>query len=161
MTGVPGAALPEGWDQIPGARGCTPQTCGFRDQYQELQRWGADVFGLSTQTTEYQHEMAERLHLPFGILSDAVLALCDALRLPSFQAGRQRLMKRVTLIIAGGESSTSSTRYFRRMRAPTKSCDGCGTIPLQANRNTEGYGFRAAGSEMRRSATSAFKSAMN
>ena len=66
MTGVPGKLLPEGWDMIPGARGCTPQACGFRDHHRELSDLGADVYGLSTQTTEYQKEMAERLHLPFA-----------------------------------------------------------------------------------------------
>src|SRR5579864_1783171 len=71
MTGVPGKALPEGWDMIPGARGCTPQTCGFRDHYQELLQFNIAMFGLSNQTTEYQREMADRLHLPFEILSDA------------------------------------------------------------------------------------------
>src|SRR5260370_30045884 len=70
-TGVPGKPLPEGWDAIPGARGCTPQACSFRDRYQELSLLQVDVFGLSTQTTEYQREMASRLHLPFEILSDA------------------------------------------------------------------------------------------
>ena len=66
-TGVPGEPLPEGWDMIPGARGCTPQACDFRDHHRELADLGADVFGLSTQTTEYQREMAERLHLPFDV----------------------------------------------------------------------------------------------
>jgi peroxiredoxin len=71
MTGVPGKPLPEGWDMIPGARGCTPQTCSFRDHHRELLELKAEVFGVSTQTTEYQREMVERLHLPFEILSDA------------------------------------------------------------------------------------------
>src|SRR4029077_12952355 len=84
MTGVPGKALPEGWDMMPGARGCTPQTCGFRDHYQELLQFKIAVFGLSTQTTEYQREMADRLHLPFEILSDAEFKLSEALRLPTF-----------------------------------------------------------------------------
>jgi peroxiredoxin len=102
MTGVPGTPLPDGWDAIPGARGCTPQTCGFRDHHQELVRLRADVFGLSTQTTEYQREMAIRLHLPFEVLSDAAFELCDALRLPTFEVAGVRLVKRLTLIVRDG-----------------------------------------------------------
>jgi peroxiredoxin len=102
MTGVPGTPLPEGWDQIPGARGCTPQACAFRDRYTELSELGAAVFGLSTQSTAYQQEMAARLHLPFEILSDAHLQLCHALRLPTFDVYAMRLVKRLTLIIRDG-----------------------------------------------------------
>src|SRR5712692_6941600 len=86
MTGVPGKPLPEGWDMIPGARGCTPQACSFREHHREITELHAGVFGLSTQTTEHQREMAERLHLPFEILSDAEFTFCDALRLPTFEA---------------------------------------------------------------------------
>ncbi len=99
MTGVPGVPLPDGWDLIPGARGCTPQACGFRDHHAELAELDAAVFGLSTQTTEYQQEMATRLHLPFDILSDADHHLCDALRLPTFDVAGLRLVKRLTLIV--------------------------------------------------------------
>jgi peroxiredoxin len=102
MTGVPGKPLPEGWDMIPGARGCTPQTCGFRDHYQELLQFKIAVFGLSTQTTEYQREMADRLHLPFEILSDAEFKLCEALRLPTFAVDGMRLVKRLTMIVRSG-----------------------------------------------------------
>lgn len=102
MTGVPGKPLPDGWDLIPGARGCTPQTCGFRDHYQELLALNAGVFGLSTQTTDYQREMAERLHLPFEVLSDAGFEFCDALHLPTFEASGVRLLKRLTLIVNAG-----------------------------------------------------------
>ena len=102
MTGVPGKPLPEGWDMIPGARGCTPQTSNFRDHYKELSELKVDVFGLSTQATEYQREMADRLRLPFEILSDSEFKLCDALRLPTFKIDRMRLVKRLTLIIRAG-----------------------------------------------------------
>lgn len=99
MTGVPGQALPDGWDEIPGARGCTPQSCSFRDHHRELADLGAGVLGLSTQTTEYQREMAGRLHLPFDVLSDADLRFATALRLPTFEVEGKRLIKRLTLIV--------------------------------------------------------------
>ena len=102
-TGVPGVALPDGWDEIPGARGCTPQSCSFRDHHAELLEAGADaVFGLSTQTSDYQREAAERLALPFALLSDASLALCRALSLPTFEADGETLARRVTLVIDDG-----------------------------------------------------------
>ena len=101
-TGVPGKPVPEGWDAIPGARGCTPQTCGFRDHHQELSLLKVDVFGFSMQTTEYQREMAGRLHLPFEILSDAEFQFCDALHLPTFEVEGMRLVKRLTLIVRAG-----------------------------------------------------------
>ena len=103
-TGEPGKAMlvPE-WDQIPGARGCTPQSCAFRDHYADLQRAGADrVFGLSTQSSAYQKEMAERLHLPFPVLSDEGLALTRALGLPTFEAGGLTLIKRLALVVDAG-----------------------------------------------------------
>ncbi len=102
MTGVPGRALPEGWDSIPGARGCTPQTCGFKDRHQEFASRRTEVFGLSTQTTAYQQEMSERLDLPFEVLSDAEYKFCNALRLPTFEVEGARLIKRITLIIRAG-----------------------------------------------------------
>lgn len=98
-TGRPGQPLPDGWDMIPGARGCTPQACAFRDHHLELADLGAEVYGLSTQTTEYQREMAERLHLPFEVLSDERLALVEALRLPTFEVDGMRLVKRLSLIV--------------------------------------------------------------
>ena len=103
-TGEPGKAMlvPE-WDQIPGARGCTPQSCAFRDHFAELRAAGADqVFGLSTQSTAYQREMAERLHLPFPVLSDEELALTRAARLPTFEAGGLTLIKRLALVLDDG-----------------------------------------------------------
>ena len=99
MTGVPGKPLPEGWDQIPGARGCTPQTCGFRDRHQQLTELNTRVYGVSTQSTEYQREMVRRLKVPFEILSDAEFKLCDALNLPTFEVNQMRLLKRITLIV--------------------------------------------------------------
>ena len=99
MTGKPNVPLPKGWDDIPGARGCTPQSCSFRDHHSELSDLGADVFGLSVQDTGYQREMVERLHLPFLVLSDANLQFCEALRLPTFEVSGIRLLKRVTMII--------------------------------------------------------------
>src|SRR6266446_4309040 len=102
MTGVPGKPLPAGWDKIPGARGCTPQTGSFRNHHEELLQLKAAVFGLSTQTTEYQREMAGRLRLPFEILSDSEFRLCDMLHLPTFDVDGMRLVKRLTLIARGG-----------------------------------------------------------
>lgn len=102
-TGRPGEPLPPGWDLIPGARGCTPQSCAFRDLYAELRAAGAaHVFGLSTQGTAYQREAAIRLHLPFPLLSDAHLALTGALRLPMLQVDGMTLTKRLALVIDGG-----------------------------------------------------------
>ncbi|NES07177.1 MAG: peroxiredoxin [Okeania sp. SIO2F4] len=103
MTGQPGIQLPDGWDEIPGARGCTPQSCPFRDHYQELSEWETQVFGLSTQSTEYQMEVAERLHLPFELLSDCDLSFAKALKLPMFEVERKQLIKRVTLIAEVGK----------------------------------------------------------
>jgi peroxiredoxin len=90
------------WDLIPGARGCTPQACAFRDHHAELAAAGAEVYGLSTQASAEQRELAERLHLPFVLLSDAGLALTRALRLPTFQAGGLTLLRRLTLVLRGG-----------------------------------------------------------
>jgi peroxiredoxin len=99
-TGVPGQSLPPGWDQIPGARGCTPQTCSFRDRFSEFKALGVgQVFGLSTQDTDYQREAALRLHLPFRLLSDADLELTRALGLPTFAAAGMTLLKRMTLVL--------------------------------------------------------------
>src|SRR5579863_2452506 len=81
-TGQAGLEPPPGWNEIPGARGCTPESCGFRDHHKELQALRAEVFGLSSQTTEYQQEMVTRLHIPFEVLSDPDFAFTNALRLP-------------------------------------------------------------------------------
>jgi peroxiredoxin len=99
-TGVPGRSMPEGWNEIPGARGCTPQSCGFRDHFTELKRLGvARVFGLSTQDSAYQREAVERLHLPFAVLSDEPLELARALKLPTFEVAGMTLLKRMALVI--------------------------------------------------------------
>jgi peroxiredoxin len=102
-TGVPGEdPLVADWDQIPGARGCTPESCGFRDHHAELAALGASVLGLSTQEPAYQQEAVERLRLPFPLLSDASLALTRAARLPTFVAGGQTLVRRLTLLVDDG-----------------------------------------------------------
>lgn len=101
-TGRPDQEPPAGWNEIPGARGCTPQSCAFRDHYQELQALCAHVFGLSTQNTEYQQEAVRRLHLPFELLTDSELAFVGALRLPIFTVESMILVKRLTLIIRDG-----------------------------------------------------------
>jgi peroxiredoxin len=102
-TGVPGVDLPPGWNDIPGARGCTPQSCSFRDHFGELKRLGvAQLFGLSTQDTAYQQEAATRLHLPFAILSDEKLVLTKALNLPTFVTSGMTLLKRMAWVIDDG-----------------------------------------------------------
>ncbi|MGE3064565.1 MAG: peroxiredoxin [Hyphomicrobiaceae bacterium] len=103
-TGQPGNPSPVAdWDMIPGARGCTPQTCAFRDLHRDLAAAGAAaVFGLSTQDTAYQKEAAERLHLPFPLLSDERLDLTTALRLPTMTVAGQTLLKRIALVIDDG-----------------------------------------------------------
>jgi peroxiredoxin len=103
MTGQPGIPLPDGWEEIPGARGCTPQSCAFRDHYQELNDLGAQVFGLSTQSTEDQLEAKMRLHLPFELLSDRDLIFANLLKLPLFEIEGKHLIKRVTLIVQDGK----------------------------------------------------------
>ncbi len=107
MTGSPEVELPDGWDEIPGARGCTPQSCSFRDHMAELREAGAThVFGVSTQTTKYQQEAAERLHLPFPLLSDADLKLQQAMKLPTMQVSiegqKDVLLKRLALVVKNG-----------------------------------------------------------
>ena len=111
MTGLPGIDNPQGWEDIPGARGCTPESCGFRDHAAEMEAAGAAVAGLSTQSTAYQEEAAKRLRLPFPLLSDYGLQLRNELRLPVFTAqlrpehdggGSRTLLKRLTLVVSGG-----------------------------------------------------------
>ena len=102
-TGRPDQDVPTGWNAIPGARGCTPQSCAFRDHYQELKKLGvSELFGLSTQDTAYQQEAVGRLHLPFELLSDDKLEFTKALRLPMFEVDGMKLIKRITLIVRDG-----------------------------------------------------------
>ena len=128
MTGRSDQTLPDGWDQIPGARGCTPQSCSFRDHYRELQALNAQVFGLSTQTTEYQREAAERLHLPFELLSDSSFAFARTLRLPMFEVEGMHLIKRVTLIAKDGKI----VKHFYPVFPPDRNVDDV-LAWLQAN----------------------------
>ena len=101
-TGKPGEASPEGWDAIPGARGCTPQSCAFRDHVRDLAAHRASVVGVSAQSPEDQAEFAAREHIPYPLLSDGALELAARLRLPTFTAGGMRLYRRLTLIARGG-----------------------------------------------------------
>jgi len=119
-TGRPGQATPTGWDGIPGARGCTPQSCGFRDHFADLKRLGvAHLFGLSTQTTTYQREAAERLHLPFAILSDEQLVLTRALNLPTFSVDGMTLIRRMAWVVDDGVI----TKLFYPVFPPDKSAE--------------------------------------
>jgi peroxiredoxin len=101
-TGRPDEEPPQGWNLIPGARGCTPQSCGFRDHAREIAALGARVFGLSTQDSAYQCEAVERLHLPFPLLSDEQLEFAAAMCLPTFEVGSMQLLKRLTLVLRDG-----------------------------------------------------------
>lgn len=103
MTGQPDVPLPDGWDEIPGARGCTPQACAFRDHAAELAGLGIQqIFGLSTQDSKWQREAVERLHLPFALLSDNSLRLADELDLPRFETAGMVLLKRLTMVLRDG-----------------------------------------------------------
>jgi peroxiredoxin len=117
-TGRPGQAMPTGWNAIPGARGCTPQSCSFRDHFEELRSLGVrQLYGLSTQDGDYQREVVERLHLPFAILSDAGFALQRALRLPTFEVDGMVLIKRMALVIDDGKI----TKVFYPVFPPDRS----------------------------------------
>ena len=119
-TGRPDQELPTGWNAIPGARGCTPQSCAFRDNYQELKLLGvSELFGLSTQETAYQREAVERLHLPFELLSDDKLKFAQALKLPTFEVDGMRLIKRITLIVRDG----GITKVFYPVFPPDQNAD--------------------------------------
>jgi len=101
-TGLPDREAPRGWNEIPGARGCTPECMRFRDLYENFRKLGCAVFGLSTQSTAYQQEMAKRLGLPFAVLSDQDLSFAQSLGLPLFEMEGQWLLKRLTMVIRGG-----------------------------------------------------------
>ena len=119
-TGRPDRELPTGWNAIPGARGCTPQSCAFRDHYQELKTLGvAELFGLSTQDNAYQREAAARLHLPFELLSDGKLEFAHALKLPTFEVDGMKLIKRITLIMRDG----TIRKVFYPVFPPDKNAD--------------------------------------
>jgi peroxiredoxin len=119
-TGDPNAGVRDGWNAIPGARGCTPQSCGFRDHFAELTRLGvAQLYGLSTQTTEYQREAVERLHLPFAILSDADLTLTRAMTLPTFRFNGMELIKRMAWVIDAG----TITKVFYPVFPPDRNAE--------------------------------------
>src|SRR6266568_2235804 len=119
-TGRPGQALPTGWNGIPGARGCTPQSCSFRDHFAELKQLGvAQLFGLSTQDLDYQREAVERLHLPFAILSDVDLKLTRALKLPTFEVDGMTLIRRMAWVIDDGVI----THVFYPVFPPDKSAE--------------------------------------
>jgi len=119
-TGVPGEPPLDGWDAIPGARGCTPQSCSFRDHFAELKRLGVDhLYGLSTQDSAYQSEAVRRLHLPFPILSDSNLALARALKIPTFTIAGMTLLKRMALVLDGGVIS----KVFYPVFPPDKSAE--------------------------------------
>jgi peroxiredoxin len=130
MTGRPGVALPEGWNAIPGARGCTPQNCAFRDAHQAFAALGATVIGLSTQAADYQREMAERLHLPYPVLSDEAYALTDALGLPTFMVEGRRLLRRATLVIAKGRIAHVFYPVFPPDRATDAALDWLRANPI-------------------------------
>jgi peroxiredoxin len=119
-TGEPGKPSPEGWDAIPGARGCTPQSCGFRNHFGALKELGVrQLYGLSTQDTAYQREAAERLHLPFAILSDADLTLTRAMRLPTFTVAGMTLLKRMAWVIDDG----TVTKVFYPVFPPDRNAE--------------------------------------
>ena len=119
-TGQPGAVLPGGWDSIPGARGCTPEACNFRDHHAELRALGvAEIFGLSTQDTAYQSEAVTRLRLTFQMLSDNQLAFAHAMNLPIFVADGMTLIKRVTMVIDDGKI----TNFFYPVFPPDKAAE--------------------------------------
>lgn len=101
-TGRPGVAMPDGWDLIPGASGCTAEACAFRDRHEDLRAAGTDIYGLSSQSTADQLEAVLRLELPFPLLSDTRLETADALLLPTFTVVGERLFERLTLVVAAG-----------------------------------------------------------
>jgi peroxiredoxin len=128
-TGKPGEPLPPGWDDIPGARGCTPESCAFRDHAGEIERLGARVLGLSAQSLADQHEFAERVGLPYPILSDPELELAGTLRLPTFEVAGMTLYKRITLIAREGRIVHAFYPVFPPDRAAADVVEWLGSHP--------------------------------
>jgi peroxiredoxin len=125
-TGRPGVDLPGGedsWNAIPGARGCTPELCGIRDDHAVLRGLGAEVFGLSTQDTAYQREAVERLGLTYPLLSDESLELTQALRLPTFETDGLTLLRRLTLIVRGGTVADAICPVFPPDQAAVRAAE--------------------------------------
>ena len=119
MTGRPDVPLPDGWDAIPGARGCTPQSCAFRDHHADLASLNTEVFGLSAQDTDYQQEVHARLHLPFQLLSDTDMEVKNVLRLPTFSVAGMELYRRLTLVA----KDRKIEKVFYPVFPPDKSAD--------------------------------------
>jgi len=102
-TGAPNETVPPSWDAIPGARGCTPQACSIRDNFSTIKTLGvAHIFGISTQSTEYQKEVKERLGLPYELLSDEKLEMVEAMGMPTFEWEGGKVLRRVTLAVRDG-----------------------------------------------------------
>jgi len=117
MTGQPDKPLPDNWDNIPGARGCTPQSCSFRDNFSQLKKLNVDnIFGLSTQNNQYQKEMVKRLSLPYQVLSDEKLEFAKQLNLPVFEVENMKLIKRITLVL----NNNKIIKYFYPVFPPDK-----------------------------------------
>ena len=115
----PHESIPEAWNMIPGARGCTPHSCGFRDLHGEFKLLGFQIFGVSTQDTDYQKELVNRVHLPFEVLSDAKIELVNALQLPTFEYRGLRLLKRMAWVVEDGKI----TKVFYPVFPPDKNAD--------------------------------------
>ncbi|HVI48464.1 MAG TPA: GNAT family N-acetyltransferase, partial [Chitinophaga sp.] len=130
MTGAPEIKLPDGWDAIPGARGCTPQACSFRNHYEELRQLNTGVWGMSTQLPEVQKKEKARIHLPFELLSDQQLQFIQALRLPTHEVDGMTLFRRVTLIVEDGVI----VKHFYPVFPPDKNADEVLAWLLQSGR---------------------------
>ena len=159
MTGQPGKALPDGWDDIPGARGCTLETCSFRDLHTELTKLNTGVYGVSVQSTHYQQEMVTRLKVPYEVLSDENMEFARALRLPTFTAGGMTLIKRLTLVVRAGRIE----HVFYPIFPPDKHADDVlawlkahRIYPSATRLNVDGTALRNRRGDARRGATTLF-----
>jgi peroxiredoxin len=139
-TGAPGETIIEDWNSIPGARGCTPQACSFRDELAELRKLGVkNVFGVSTQDTPYQTEAKERLYLPYELLSDEKLSLVEALKLPTFDWEGKKLIKRLALAIEdAGTQSSLQIRTRRRSRSGWRPKNSTCKVPFRSSETISG-----------------------